>query len=118
MQDLVLIAFSKDELKAMIKDILVEALNERKQTTTDHNIAIEKPMSIKELSEYINLSVSTLYGLTSKRLIPCSKKGKRLYFRKDEILKWVNEGKRKTVEEIEKEAENYIIQKGKKRGII
>jgi excisionase family DNA binding protein len=114
MQDLVLITLSKDEFKEMIKEIIVEALNRQTETTISHDNHIDKPMTVKEVSEFINLSVSTIYGLTHKRSIPYSKKGKRLYFNKLEIIKWVNEGRRKTVDEIERDAENYIIGKRKK----
>jgi hypothetical protein len=32
------------------------------------------------------------------------KRGKKVYFRKDKLIKWLNEGRRKTVEELTSES--------------
>ncbi len=48
-------------------------------------------MNVNELSEYINLSTSTIYKKTSARLIPYIKSGKKLLFKKDAIDDWLNE---------------------------
>ena len=65
-------------------------------------------MNIKQVAEYLSLSVPTLYGYTSHLEIPHMKRNKRLYFRKNEIDEWLLKGKRRTREEIEQEADNYI----------
>jgi excisionase family DNA binding protein len=65
-------------------------------------------MDIKEASAFIRLSVPTVYGLVHQSAIPVSKRGKRLYFSKRELLAWVQVGRRKTLEEIKAEADNYI----------
>ena len=53
-----------------------------------------------EIAKYLDLSLSTIYGLVSRREIPHQKRGKRLYFLKSEIDTWLAQGRRKTVEEI------------------
>jgi len=40
-----------------------------------------------------------------KRLIPCYKNGEKLYFFEDELLDWISKGKKKTLQEIQSEAE-------------
>jgi len=40
-----------------------------------------------------------------KRLLPCYKNGKKLYFFEDELLEWISNGKKKTLQEIKSEAE-------------
>jgi excisionase family DNA binding protein len=50
---------------------------------------------------FLNLAKPTLHALTSKRKIPFIKKGKKLYFKKMDLEEWLNEGKKKTVSEIE-----------------
>jgi len=57
-------------------------------------------LSVQEAADFLNLAQQTLYGFTSKRLIPFMKRGKRLYFSRTELEKWLAEGKRKTVAEI------------------
>lgn len=57
--------------------------------------------------EITGLAKPTLYSLCSKRRIPHSKQGKRLYFNRAELIRWLKDGKRKTQAEIAAEAENH-----------
>src|SRR5205085_11600024 len=58
-----------------------------------------------ELAEKITgLKVPTIYGLVADSKIPHMKRGKKLYFSKNELLGWIRQGRRKTQEEIESEA--------------
>lgn len=52
---------------------------------------------------------------TSERNIPHFKQGKKLYFKRSELDEWLTELKITTHAEIEKEATDYIIRKGKFR---
>ena len=62
------------------------------------------PIGIDEASRIIKKAKPTIYALVRKRLLPCYKNGKKLYFFEDELLEWVGSGKRKTLSEIESEA--------------
>ena len=66
------------------------------------------PMDVKDLSEYLKLSVSAIYKLTSTSEIPHYKSGKRLYFKKEDINEWIFSRRIKTNDDIEKEAMEYI----------
>jgi excisionase family DNA binding protein len=55
---------------------------------------IPELLSIEDASKYLNLAKQTLYGFTSKGIIPYLKKGKKLYFKKTELDIWINEGKK------------------------
>ncbi len=70
-------------------------------------------LTVKQAGELLNLSVPTIYGLVSRSEIPVSKRGKRLYFSKQELLQWVKEGRKKTKSEIEAEAQSYINKRRK-----
>lgn len=63
------------------------------------------PIDIEETCRIIGKAKSTVYALVRKRLIPCYKNGKKLYFFEDELLDWISEGRKKTLQEIEFEAE-------------
>lgn len=63
-------------------------------------------LSIKEASNFLNLATPTLYGFTSKRLIPFIKRGKKLYFRRSELEQWLEEGKKKSISQIAANIEN------------
>jgi len=81
--------------------------------SADTQIEQDVLLTIQQASELINLSVPTIYGLVSKGDIPVSKKGKRLYFSKKELLAWIQSGRKKTNAEIQAEATNYTNGKRK-----
>ncbi len=70
-------------------------------------------MNLGQLAMYIDLSKSAIYKHTSTRNIPFYKSAKRIYFKKSEIDAWLTKNRISTVDEIEKQATNYIIKKGK-----
>jgi excisionase family DNA binding protein len=57
--------------------------------------------------EITGLAKPTIYGLVSERKLPHSKRGKKLYFSRQELTDWLKQGKRKTNAEIAIEAANY-----------
>lgn len=60
------------------------------------NAATGKPLSIQEAAKYLNLTVPTIYGYVSRREIPFSKIGKRLYFSESELSEWIQTGRKST----------------------
>jgi len=61
-------------------------------------------LTIQEAAELLSLSVQTLYSKISRRELPFSKAGKRVYFSKTELLAFVKEGRRLTTDEIKLQA--------------
>lgn len=68
-------------------------------------------LTIQQAGEFLNLSVPTLYGYVQRAEIPVNKRGKRLYFSKQELFDWIKEGRRKTLSESSLEAKAIIKQK-------
>lgn len=62
------------------------------------------PIDIVEACRIIGKAKPTVYTLVRKRLIPCYKNGKKLYFFEDELVEWITKGKKKTIHEIQSEA--------------
>jgi len=89
-----------------IKRLLLEG------NTEQHNQQ-NQLLTIQQAGELLNLSVPTLYGYVQRAEIPVSKKGKRLYFSKNELIEWVQEGRKKTISEIEADAGSYLSKKKK-----
>lgn len=69
-------------------------------------------LTVSEAAEFLDLSVSTIYKMTSSGELPFMKRGKRCYFSKTELLTYLKQGRRKTNLEIEAEADAYINRKG------
>lgn len=68
-------------------------------------------LTIQQAAEFLNLSVQTVYGLVSKAEVPVNKRGKRLYFSKQELTEWVKAGRKKTNSEVRAEAQTYIAKR-------
>ena len=63
------------------------------------------PIGIEDACRIIGKAKPTVYTLVRKRLLPCYKNGKKLYFFEDELLEWIAKGKKKTLFEIESETD-------------
>ena len=60
------------------------------QTSSDKHRLIE----IDEACKITRKAKPTIYTLARKGLIPAYKRGKKLYFYEDELLKWIDEGRK------------------------
>ncbi|MDA9588509.1 helix-turn-helix domain-containing protein [Flavobacteriaceae bacterium] len=61
-------------------------------------------LTVEEMMKYTGFSQKQIYKLTSTRTIPHYKpSGRKLFFKKDEIDKWINRGRIDTFEELSKE---------------
>lgn len=73
------------------------------------NQSQEKPLNVEAAAEFLDISKSHLYKLTSQGVIPHYQPGgKRIYFMPSDLLDYVRSGKKKTADEIEREAINAI----------
>jgi len=68
------------EMVEHIEAMLVKMQKGRQQNDEQH-------FTIAEAAEYLNVTVAAPYAMTSRRLIPFNKPGKRLYFLKTD---WTN----------------------------
>lgn len=69
----------------------------------------EKLLTIQEAASLLHLTVPTLYSKHSKGELPgVCKRGKRLYFSKQSLIEWVQQGRQKSNAEIEAEAVAYL----------
>ena len=73
----------------------------------------EQLLTIKEASDFLKLSVPTLYSKVSRNELPYMKQGKRLYFSSIELMQYIKNGRKKTKAEIEAEVETYLSNKRK-----
>ncbi len=71
-------------------------------------------LNIDEVAELISTSKSTIYGYTHEGKIPHYKRGKRLFFKAEEIEEWLTENRGYNQKEIEEKANQYIIRNSRK----
>lgn len=96
-----IIVTSHNELQTLIQISITKALSEYEKSNSQQEH--DKLLSIQEAMIFLNLAKQTLYGFTSKNVIPFIKRGKKLYFRKLDLEQWLLEGKQKSKAEILKE---------------
>ena len=60
--------------------------------TGSSGAAMHTPVGMTEASKLLGKSPCTIYEMTSKRKIPFHKRGNKLYFFQDELLKWITDG--------------------------
>lgn len=72
-------------------------------------ISAKAVLDIDEASLFTGFSKGHLYRLTSERHIPHYKKNRKLYFKKSELETWLLEDKVMTAEDIESQAETYVV---------
>lgn len=72
---------------------------------------VDELLNVQQVADLLQLSVPTIYTKVSRNEIPVMKQGKRLYFSKFEILDWIKSGRRQTIDEIEANASDVLLNK-------
>ncbi|NEV93459.1 helix-turn-helix domain-containing protein [Psychroflexus sp. YR1-1] len=96
-----------------VQNIQVKFENETGEFTTSpksskSNAASNEHFDVEGIAEFLGMKPSGIYGLVHKRKIPHIKKGKRLYFFKNEILEWLRNGNVETDQDIQNQANEYL----------
>jgi len=93
---------------------IIEKLDNIERMLTEQNILQKEVLNFNEACQYLGLSQSHLYKLTSGKSIPhfCPQ-GKRLYFKRLELDDWLLRNRTSTSDEIEQQAADYLIKKGR-----
>ncbi|MCD8428635.1 helix-turn-helix domain-containing protein [Tenacibaculum finnmarkense] len=85
-----------------------------KNSQRPHSKEQRIPIGIDEACKLIGKAKPTVYTLVRKRILPSYKNGKKLYFFRNELLEWIENGRRKTLEEINDDSGSYFQQQKSK----
>ncbi|MBD0288405.1 MAG: helix-turn-helix domain-containing protein [Flavisolibacter sp.] len=69
------------------------------------------PVGIDRAYEVTGLARPTIYAMAPKGEIPNFKKGGRLYFYEEDLIKWIESGRRLTQSEIAAQSDSLLINK-------
>src|SRR5690554_5725646 len=95
-------------------DEILERLKIIEKHVLDRNIILKNVLNLNEACQYLELSQSHLYKLTSAGSIPHYKpNGKKLYFKRSELEGWLLRNRNATRDEIDQRAADYLIKKGR-----
>ena len=106
--------FTFDQLPTMVFHLSkkVDELHELVNLLTHKSIEQQQPapdelLTVEQAAKFLSLSVPTIYGLIHRKAIPCMKRSKRVYFSKDELIKYLKEGA-KVATDYAAEADNFL----------
>lgn len=108
MDKVVLISIPETTLKNIVRQAIEEALESQLQNASNQKTVF----NFKEACEYIGISTSYGYKLTSKGQIPFSKRCGKNYFDKEELDDWLLSDKVKDRKQIKEETLQYLQNKG------
>ena len=96
-----------DAMPSLIESLIkkVSELDAKIDTITPQATKQRLPIGLKEACRIIGKAKPTVYTLVRKGLVPCFKQGKQLYFYEDELIQWIEEGKRNTQKDLITEAQ-------------
>ena len=110
MDKTILISLPIEDLQAVIIDCVNSCLKNHGKVNDEIATVNDRWFDIKELCEYLpdKPAKPTVYSWVHSGAIPCHKGQKKLRFLKSEIDSWLAMGKKKTIAEIAKQADNYL----------
>lgn len=95
---------------------IFEKLESIERMLIEQNLLKKEVLNFTETAVYLEVSHSHLYKLTSSGTIPAYKpNGKKLYFNRKELDTWLLSNKQMSTAEVEEQADNYLMRKGRMR---
>lgn len=109
MERTMLTTFTADELEQFIANAVEKAIQQGAEKSLRGTASeTRKILTLSEFCAHTGLSKQTAYKLTSTQSVPHSKRGKKLYFDREEIDAWLLENRVPTATEIQKKARDYM----------
>jgi len=97
-------------------DEVLKRLETLEKLIVSQSVNSKEVFNLQETCQFLELSPSHLYKLTSTSAIPYYKpNGKKLYFKRTELESWLLRNRSCSNDEIEKQAADYIITRGRAR---
>ena len=113
MQTVSITEISPSELENLILRVLSRVIN---QNSLERSDQVKELLNIEEACELLSIKKPTLYQKVSRREIPFLKRSKRLYFKREDLIEYLEKGRVKSISEITEEAENLLKKKGVRNG--
>ena len=105
MEEIIFTRLTVSEMRLLFREELQEVLA---QLPPVEGVPQEDLLTTRGACQLLNIAISTLYGLVHQQAIPCMKRGRRLYFSKKELTKWVAQGRKPTQAELAAQAQAFL----------
>ena len=90
-----------DEINDRLEKIEV-LLSQLIRSNAEQEPKEENILNVQGAADFLHESKATIYSRTSRREIPFYKRGKRIYFKRVELIEWLERGRKQTVFDIMK----------------
>ena len=98
----------------MSTDYIIQKLESIEKMLTEQNMLQKEVLNFNEAAVYLEVSHSHLYKLTSTGTIPAYKpNGKKLYFNRQELNKWLLSNRHASISDIEAEVSKFKLKSGR-----
>ena len=95
-------------------DEIIKRLERLERLIESQSINTKDVLNFNEACQYLELSQSHLYKLTSSGAIPHYKpNGKKIYFNRPELDTWLLRNRSTSKDEIEQQAADYLVKNGR-----
>ena len=95
-------------------DEIIERLNNLQRLIESQGINTKEVLNFQEACQFLELSQSHMYKLTSAGSIPHYKpNGKKLYFKRSELENWLLRNRSLAQDELDHKAADFLIKKGR-----
>ena len=92
------------------EQIIIDKLTEIAAKLEEQNLLKKTILNFNEACQYLDLSPSHLYKLTSAKQIPhFIPQGKKLYFKREELDAWLLRNRQLTSSEVEEMAKDLVL---------
>lgn len=90
-------------------ELILKQIEELKALLQKSELNNKEFFNTNDATEYLDISISHLYKLTSRKEIPfyCPT-GKKIYFKKSELDEWITNSRVKSITDTETEVELYL----------
>ena len=109
MENFILTQLSLSEFQSVVKDCIREIVSEQIINRNDDCDSII--LNVEDAASFLGVPKSTIYYFTSKGKICHTKRGRRVYFFKKELIKWLNEGRELSIKERLNDVSQYLEEK-------
>lgn len=90
-------------------ELIQKQLNEIKELLAKQRLQQKEILTLEDVVEYLQLSKSCIYKLTSRKVIPhYIPGGKKIYFKKSEVDEWVFNSRVNSAVNMALDTENYL----------
>ena len=87
--------------------LIEELINIVKNISPIENKHEDEFLNVEEASKFLGYTAGTLRKKSSLGEIPSILKGKKLYFLKEDLISFLKSGRRKSIQEIQEEANHF-----------